>query len=208
MLIDAKTDMLLQTVYCIISNPRETKTLKIKVLLDLGSQKTYLSDAVMDYLKLDAITKQNVAIKTFGSTNCQLKELGELKFALGGLHGNYLRLYISGFSVPVVCGPLSGQKIDFVKNSYPFLRGLKLADSGQNKRKIDLLIGADFYCSVVDGAVKRGDDVGPVALGSRLGWLLGGPVTKHSSSCLTTHTKKSVMQVANCIIDEKQIENF
>ena len=161
MLIDAKTDVLQQRADCIISNPRGTKTLKIKVLLDPGSQKTYLSDAVKDYLKLDAITKQNVAIKTFGSTNGQLKELGEFKFALRRFHGNCLRLYMSGFSVPVACVPVSGQKVDFIKNSCLFL---KLADSGQNKGKIDLLIGAD---SVVDGAVKRRDDVGPVALGSK-----------------------------------------
>ena len=57
MLIDAKTDVLLQTVDCIISNPREAKTMKIKVLLDPDSQKTHLSDAVKNYLKLDAITK-------------------------------------------------------------------------------------------------------------------------------------------------------
>ena len=75
----------------------------------------------------------------------------------------------------------------------------------QNKGKIDLLIGVDFYGSVVDGAVKRGDAVGPVALGSKLGWFLSGPVTKHNSSCLTTYTKNNVMQIANCIIDEKKI---
>ena len=51
---------------------------------------------------------------------------------------------MSGFSVPVVCGPVSGQKMDSVRNSYPFLRDLKLADSGQNKSKIDLLIGQGF----------------------------------------------------------------
>ena len=156
--------MLLQTADCIIPNSRETKELKIKVPLDPGSQKTYLSGAVKDYLKLGAIIKQNVVIKTFGSTNGHLKELGEFKFALRGLYENCLRLYMSGFSVPVVCGPVSGPKIDFVKNSYPFLRDLKLADSGQNKGKIDLLIGADFDWSVVDGAVKRVNDVGPVAL--------------------------------------------
>ena len=71
-----------------------------------------------------------------------------------------------------------------------------------------MLIGADLYWSVVDGAVKKGNDVGPVALGSKLGLLLSGPVTKHNSSCLTTHTKKSVMQIANRITDEKKIENF
>ena len=116
MLIDAKADLLLQTAECLISNRRETKT-NMKVLLDPDSQKTYLSEAVKDCLQLDAITKQNVAIKTFGSSNWQLKELGEFKFALGGLHGNGLRMYMSGFSVPVVSGPVNGQKIDFVKNS-------------------------------------------------------------------------------------------
>ena len=57
------------------------------------------------------------------------------------------------------------------------MQGLKLADNGQNKGKIDLLIGADFYWSVVNGAVKRGNDVGPVALGSKLGWLLSEQIT-------------------------------
>ena len=156
--------VLLQTADCIIPNPRETKELKIKVPLDPGSQKTYLSGAVKDYLKLGVIIKQNVVIKTFESTNGHLKELGEFKFALRGLYENCLRLYMSGFSVPVVCGPVSGPKIDFVKNSYPLLRDLKLADSGQNKGKIDLLIRADFDWSVVDGAVKKVNDVGPVAL--------------------------------------------
>ena len=107
-------------------------------------------------MQLDAITKQNVAIKTFRSTGGQLKELGEFKFALRRLHENGLRMYMSGFSVLVASGPVSGQRIDFVKNSYSLLRDLKLADSGQNKGIIDLLIGVDFYWSVVDGAVKRG----------------------------------------------------
>ena len=47
MVIDAKTDVLLQTADCIISNPRETKELKIKVLLDPGSQKTYLCKGLL-----------------------------------------------------------------------------------------------------------------------------------------------------------------
>ena len=93
----------------------------MKVLLDLGSQKTFISDAVKDYLKLDAITKQNVAIKIFGSINGQLKELGKFKYALRGLYGNGLRMFTSRFSVPVVSGAESSQKIHFLKNSYPFL---------------------------------------------------------------------------------------
>ena len=75
MLVDAKTDVLLQTADCIISIPSETKSLKVKVLLDPGSQKMYLSDIVRNLLQLDTICKQNVQIKAFGDTKGQLKEL-------------------------------------------------------------------------------------------------------------------------------------
>ena len=57
MLVDAKTDVLLRSTDYIISNPSETKSLKVKVLLDPGSRKTYLSDTVRDFLQLDTISK-------------------------------------------------------------------------------------------------------------------------------------------------------
>ena len=84
MLVDAKTDVPLQTADCIISNPSEVKSLKVKVLLDPGSQKMYLSDTVRVLLQLDTISKQHVQIKAFGETKGQLKELGEYKFVLRG----------------------------------------------------------------------------------------------------------------------------
>ena len=157
MLVDAKTDVLLQTADCIISNPSETKSLKVKVLLDRRSQKTYLSDTVRDFLQLDTISKQNVQIKTFGNTKGQLKESGEFKFVLGGWNGNGLQIYLSGFSVTVVCGSVNGQKVKFAKSNYPVLKNLKLADEGLDKQNVDLLIGADFYWDIVDRSVKRGN---------------------------------------------------
>ena len=84
MLVDAKTDVVLQTADCILSNESETKGLKVKVLLDPGSQKMYLSDTVRVLLQLDTISKQHVQIKAFGETKGQLKELGEYKFVLRG----------------------------------------------------------------------------------------------------------------------------
>ena len=139
MLVDTKTNVLLQTTDCIISNPSETKNLKVKVLLDPGSQKTYLSDTGRDVLQLDTISKQNVQIKAFGDTKGQVKELGEFKFVLRGWSGNGLQLYLSGFSVPVVCGSVNGQKVKFVKSNYPILKNFKLADEGLHKENIDLL---------------------------------------------------------------------
>ena len=65
MLVDGKTDVLLQTTDCITSNLSETKSLKVKVCLDPRSQITYLSDTVRDFFQLDTINKRNVQIKAF-----------------------------------------------------------------------------------------------------------------------------------------------
>ena len=90
-----------------------------------------------------------------------MKELGEFKFVLRGWNGDGLQIYLSGFSVPVVCGSANGQKVKFVKSNYPFLKNLKFADEGLHKGSTDFLIGADFYWNRVDGSVKRGNDVAP-----------------------------------------------
>ena len=110
--------------------------------------------------------------KALGDTKGQLKKLSEYKFVLRGWNGDGLRIYLSGFSVPVVWVSVNGQKAKFVKSNYPFLKNLKLADEGLHKENIDLMIGTDFYWDIVDGSVKRGNGVAPVALGSKLGWVL------------------------------------
>ena len=115
---------------------------------------------------------------------------------------------MSGFSVPVVCGSVNGQKVKFVKSNYPFLKNLKLADEGLHKENVDLMIGTDFYWDIVDGSVKRGNGVAPVALGSKLGWLLSGPVTKHNPSSLTTHVENNVLHIKTTNFEERKIDNF
>ena len=116
-LVDAKTDALLQTADCIISHPSETKSLKVKVLLDPGSQKTYLSVTVRNFLQLDTISKQNVQIKAFGEAKGQLKELGEFKFVLRNWNGDGFRY--------VVKLPFK-ENILFVSDNYNFsLSGLR-----------------------------------------------------------------------------------
>ena len=58
-----QTGVVLEATICIIFNPGKTKLLKTKVLLDPGSQKSYLSDTDKNQFQLDAIAKQNVSIK-------------------------------------------------------------------------------------------------------------------------------------------------
>ena len=181
----------------------------MKVLLDPGSQKTYLSDTVRDFLQLDAISKQNVQIKAFEDTKGLLKKLGEFKFVLRGWNGDGLQIHLSDFRVPRVGVSVIGQKVKFVKSNYLFLKNLKLADEGLHKGNIYLLIGADFCCGIVDESVKRGNGVASVALGSKLGWLLSGPMTKHNPPNLTIHVvENNILHKKTKNLQEHKIDNF
>ena len=82
----------------------------------------------------------------------------------------------------------------------PNLKGLKLANpltSGE-KFNITLLIGADYYWQVVEDQIVRRQ--GPIAMKSKLGYLLSGPLTlstkqseNHAASVLHISTQ-SVQQ--------------
>ena len=73
----SKTSVLLQTATAITSDNKEKRQLPVKVLLDTGSQRTYLSQRSVDYLKLVPIGKQMMTIKIFGNENENSVELKE-----------------------------------------------------------------------------------------------------------------------------------
>ena len=68
-----------------------------------------------------------------------------------------------------------------------------MADPGSDHPlEVDVLIGSDYYWELSTGEVKRGA-TGPVAMGTRLGWVLSGPGPSiHTEipimSLTTTHT--------------------
>ena len=77
---------------------------------------------------------------------------------------------------------------------------LDLADNFNDNGVVDLLIGADFYWSIVSGNVKRNVDTGLVAISSALGWVINGPVlidgdeSKPMLSVNSTHLHALVVQ--------------
>ena len=74
-------------------------------------------------------------------------------------------------------------RIDITR--YPHLSGLELANSAYcSNQSIDVLTDADFYHHSVLGEIIRGED-GPVAVSSRFGWLLSGPVTTNVNTSIS-----------------------
>ena len=63
---------------------------------------------------------------------------------------------------PFICLPITNQPVKYAKNNFEFLKDLNLADSG-TMEEVDMLIGSNFYWSLVTEKVKIGKTGEPVA---------------------------------------------
>ena len=84
---------------------------------------------------------------------------------------------------PFICNPLASQPINHCRDHDHHLLGIELADSADigNVVEVDMLIGSDFYWSLVAGRVRWGRS-GPMAVQTKIGWMLSGPVDRHEIS--------------------------
>ena len=85
-------------------------------------------------------------------------------------------VYIQAYVVPVICGPVTQQSTELTQSSYEHLRDLPLADrAGGGVLAVSILVGADYHWSLVEGTLVRGAPWEPVALATKLGFVLSGP---------------------------------
>ena len=104
------------------------------------------------------------------------------------LQGREEELEIYALSFPMLCAP-PGSVVNL--DHFSHLQELDLADCPRledDSDAIDVLIGADHYWDIVTGDITREGD-GPVAISSRLGWLLSGPARDQIDqfSCTSTY---------------------
>jgi len=191
--VDVSAPVLLQTArtfVCKVNNPKDTR--EVRVIFDCGSQRSYITDELKNYLMLDPVCTETMLIKTFGAENCsrQVCDVVELEVALqteGSMRMSFL-------SVPSICEPISGQAVTYAIGSYKELESLKFSDysQGDGDVEVDILVGLDQYWKLVTGEVVHCLN-GPTAVYTRLGWVLSGPVQGSPSgtssvNLITTHS--------------------
>ena len=147
----------------------------IRIMLDGGSQRSYVTQRVRETLGLEPEGVEQVQINTFGSESTTLQTVEMTKFAISLKTGSPVHVMFS--TVPLICEPLSCQPIAYTKEKYGHLANLDLADFSRvgDELQIDALIGSDHYWQLVIGKVIQGES-GPIAIHTHLGWVLSGPV--------------------------------
>ncbi|CAB4004998.1 Hypothetical predicted protein [Paramuricea clavata] len=178
MYVGTRTSILLQTAKVNIYNPgMQENRVNARLILDSGSQRSFVTTRVKNQLNLDAEGTENLMIKTFGGEAEELQTCEFLHFNIE-IESTYPDLSLTVFVVPTIYQPLRHQTTQAAQEIYHHLEGLNLADlnTGEEELEVDILVGSDQYWNLITGAVRRGDS-GPNAMGTKVGWVLYGPVT-------------------------------
>ena len=174
----------------------------MRVLFDSCSQRSYICTRLRSKLGLPSFGSETVLIKTFGNNEALLKKCDSVQFALECQ--DQLKVFVIAYEGELICGPIANlnQTIEIAQQNYSHLQGLPLADycCGDEDLEVDIMIGADYYWSIVQNHVVRGKSHGPVAVRTRLGYVLSGPINiagalQSSSTVNMSHFMKTECQV-------------
>jgi len=165
----SKRIVLLQTARAVATNESGTASQNVRLLFHNGSQRSYITDSLKTKLNLEPLNQEKLNLNTFGNSGFKSQRCDIVNV--------WLQPFCSSESVcidvlcfPTLCSPISSE-IDLSK--YPCLSELDLADYAKESshNTMDILVGSEFYWTFVAGEIVK-TDKGPVAIGSKLGWLL------------------------------------
>ena len=210
--------ILLQTARAIVYNPiAPEKSRQVRIVFDSGSQHSYMKEQVAKNLSLTSEDEKSLTIMTFGSKREQTRVCDLVRLGLTMKDGTSKQLTL--FTVPTICEPIACQPISICCNDFNHLAGMDLADysDGHEGLEVDILIGSDQYWELITGETRRGK-VGPVAICTKLGWVLSGPTASNTTdvpaSCLITHSLRidgmpsKLQQLDNRIKSFWDLESF
>ena len=150
----ASTDqVLMQTATVTVKNKRHNSTASVRLVLDSGSQRSYITEKLAKVLKLTLDRTEKLSVVTFGSSRIKSIDCKQGSLILFLKNGNTMPMNIT--VVPSITGkinrvPLREEDLQFLKGE--FAEG-KLADSlsyHAESSSIEMLIGNDYYFELLE----------------------------------------------------------
>ena len=183
----ASDTILLQTAKVFAFNLREpSRKIIAHILFDSGSQCSYISERACRRLGLDPLGTRSVSILTFGSkresrTDCKIVRVG-----LGSEEDRSIELKL--LSIQHICEPIASAAAQ--------LKNLDFTIDYERASQIrpDILVGSDQYWKLMTGEIVKHEQ-GPIALNTRLGWILSGTVSEREGALPHTTLVTHVLRV-------------
>ena len=131
------------------------------ILLDEGAQNSFATQELAEKLRIKPSRKITMQISAFGGNEGEMRNLDRATLSIET--ENRERIAMEVIIVQKIAAPIHMKERLYV-NNLPYLRGLQLAHpvTHEEKFNISLLVGADYYWSIVQDDVVRGN--GPTAV--------------------------------------------
>ena len=121
------TSTFLMTAKATVTDMNDNYSKKVRVLLDLGSQRSFITREIADAVQLPVIGKEKMIVNGFGQTGETIQKFEVVEAKLWNSQ-TYEYKNIELHVVPFICSPLSNQKINLARKTYENLMNLPLAD--------------------------------------------------------------------------------
>ena len=138
--------VLLQTARATAFNPdHPSRTTQVRIVMDTGSQRSYVTDSTREGLALTVVGKQRMTITTFGANQGDNHVCDCVRVGLQLKNGKSLILTL--FSVPIICEPLKAHPLIAYQEEYPHLSDLEFADDPGDAQPLHvyIVIGSDHF---------------------------------------------------------------
>ena len=183
-LVSSGEIVLMQTAQAKLTNLNQSKCEQIRILLDSGSQRTYIMESLAEQLQLRQEKTEEIKVVTFGCETPKTVTTTQTKLSIQLNTGQHLD--ISANIVPFISGSVQRKALNVCssKNLVHLMRILDMADSIPSQTEsstVELLIGSDYYLDII---LSQKIEVQPglYLLASKLGWILTGRTSEAESS--------------------------
>ncbi|XP_063988160.1 uncharacterized protein LOC135168156 [Diachasmimorpha longicaudata] len=166
---------------------RDGASHEVRMLLDTGSELSFATRELVKKLNLPISPAVLPVVGISGSTPASN---GFSQFSLKSLYSSK-QILVKAYVLDSLLSSLPSFSTSQLQH-WEHLRGLQLADPHYlTSRPVDLLIGADFFGSIVEPQIIKGPSDSPIAMLTHFGWVVLGPTSAVTSAASSHHVSVS-----------------
>ena len=170
------TKVLMQTATTVVKDIENNSSATVHLILDSGSQRTYITERLADELKLKLGEPERLSVVTFGVN--QPKQIqsqsGQVQLVLKNKDTMALTVnVVPDITGKITCFPLDPEEVEFLKNEGWEKNLADTLPTDTELSPFEMLIGNDYYFELLQ---PRKTDLGNnlFAFQTKFGWVFGG----------------------------------
>jgi len=173
-----KTNVLMQTITTTVKSTQGSSSKPVRLILDSGSQRTYVTEKLAKELKLNLGPSENLSIATFTSNQSAKLQCKPSKLQLYLKDGSLVSIDVTvvpSITGRITCTPLSSADVKFLKESALEDKLAATIVTSAEVFQVDMLTGNDYHFDLLQ---PRKIDLGNnlYLFQSKLSWVFGGKV--------------------------------